>query len=113
MEKKIKRWGIKSRFLLVYTVLFLLMAVVIFQYFWDGDRTFVWAQDGLKQHYRALSYYSKWLRELIFRFFGLRGGLPLYSFSLGYPDNITLLCDRRPAQPSLHICAGKIHAVSV
>ena len=88
MEKKIKRWGIKSRFLLVYTVLFLLMAVVIFHYFWDGDRTFVWAQDGLKQHYRALSYYSKWLRELIFRFFGLRGGLPLYSFSIGYGSDI-------------------------
>ena len=64
------------------------MAVVIFHYFWDGDRTFVWAQDGLKQHYRALSYYSKWLRELIFRFFGLRGGLPLYSFSIGYGSDI-------------------------
>ncbi|MDE7325550.1 MAG: YfhO family protein [Lachnospiraceae bacterium] len=111
-----KAWNGKTKFFLAYTVLFILMVWIIFHYFWEEDRTFVWAQDGIKQHYRALSYYSKWLRELISRLFGARLGLPSYSFSIGYGsdilttlhyyaigDPLNLLCIFVPEQSMLYL----------
>lgn len=106
----------KFPFFLIYTVIFGFMLWVVFRYFWENGRTFVWAQDGWKQHYRALLYYSKWLRELFSRLFITHDfHLPSYSFSIGYGadilttlhyyaigDPLTLFCVFVPESAMLH-----------
>lgn len=88
MDKRKINWT-KRKFFFLYTALFILTAWIVFRYFWENDRTFVWVPDGWKQHYQALLYYSKWLRELFSRLFIQHNfNLPSYSFSLGYGADI-------------------------
>ncbi len=79
----------KTKFLIVYTVIFIPMSWVVFRYFWNGNRTFLWLPDGWRQHYKGLLYYSKWLREVFSRLFVEHTlELPSFSFSIGYGSDV-------------------------
>ena len=56
-QKKIS--GGWKRFSILYTVLFALLAAVIFRYFPMEGKNMVWKGDGLSQHFTALCYYAK------------------------------------------------------
>lgn len=82
-----RRDGLK--FWLIYSAVFLAAVCLVFHYFWDNNRSFVWMPDGWRQHYRGLLYYSKWLREIFTNLFvehTLR--IPTWSFSIGYGSDI-------------------------
>ncbi len=79
----------RLKFLLLYTVIFIPMSWLVFQYFWNGNRTFLWMPDGWRQHYKGLLYYSKWLREVFTRLFVEHSlQLPSFSFSIGYGSDV-------------------------
>lgn len=62
MEKVTKR---RLQFFLAYTGCFLILAYSIFSVFLTEQKSFVWVPDGLQQHFNALLYYRRWLREII------------------------------------------------
>lgn len=52
-----------------YTLLFCILAAVCFVYFWLDGKSFVHAGDGVNQHYKALLYFSRWMREIVHTLF--------------------------------------------
>lgn len=81
-------------YILCYTALFALCALVVFWYFIVNDKSFIWAGgggnlDGISQHYTALSYWGSYLRS-IFRTFISTGkiSIPLYSTSIGLGGDV-------------------------
>lgn len=76
-----------------YTLLFCILAVICFIYFWAGGKSFVHAGDGVNQHYKALLFFSRWMREAVHTLFlGSGSAFPDFSvrFGLG-ADHFTTL----------------------
>lgn len=61
-----------------YTIAFLLITPLVFYSFIQQNRSFVWKLDGLAQHYQALLYFGKYLRDLVFH-----GQFKMIDFSIG------------------------------
>lgn len=81
----------KSRYsyLTAYTVLFVVSAIVILFRFGLYKKSIIWYQDGLKQHYNALLYYGKYLRQIAETLFKEhRFELPMWDFTIGYGSDI-------------------------
>ncbi|MCL2563259.1 MAG: YfhO family protein [Oscillospiraceae bacterium] len=77
----------------VYTILFGIVAALVFSSFFRNDKSFIWHADGLSQHYPTLIYYGATLREILRNFFATGAlDIPLWSFSIGYgSDTLTTL----------------------
>lgn len=76
---------------LAYTALFLLLAGVLAGIFAANGRSFIWYGDTLTQHYPALMYYGRWLREAA-RCLLSGAAVPTWDLSIGYgADIITTL----------------------
>ncbi len=76
-------------FFISYTVLFCVFSLLVFWYFPYFHKSFIWQQDGLKQHYNGLLYYSKYLKALFHGVFAGEGfKLPMWDFSIGYGSDI-------------------------
>lgn len=82
----------KRVFLLSYTLLFLVMAGIVFWPFFKEGKTFIWvggASDGWAQHYTALVYYGRWLRDAAEQIFAEHNfSIPTFSFSIGYGSDL-------------------------
>ena len=79
----------KEAYLISYTFLFCLVSLLMFWYFPAYHKSFIWQQDGLKQHYNGLLYYSRYLKDIISTL--LSGGgfrLPMWDHSVGYGSDI-------------------------
>ncbi len=79
----------KHGYLVAYTLSFCLVSILMFWYFPLYHKSFIWQQDGLKQHYNGLLYYSRYLKEIVsglVRGQGLR--IPMWDFSVGYGSDI-------------------------
>lgn len=48
-----------------YTGLFMILAFLVFSWYFLSGRTFVWNGDGWVQHYKALVYYARYLRSVL------------------------------------------------
>lgn len=55
----------KRSYYLVYTVSFCLMVICCFSWFIFSRRSLIWQMDGWSQHFKALVYYSAYLRNII------------------------------------------------
>lgn len=74
---------------ILYTLLFIVMIFVVYGYFFAEGKSFIWLTDGWEQHYKALLYYSKWLKDMVSNlWFHHSFHLPTYSFSIGYGSDI-------------------------
>lgn len=85
MEKK------KAKCYWIYTGLFLLMCVAGFLPFIMEGKSFVWGagvEDGLSQHFSALAYYGKWIREVVKSLISGNPKFPMWEMSLGYGADI-------------------------
>lgn len=79
----------KYAFLLSYTVLFCFFSLLLFWYFPVFHKSFIWQQDGLKQHYNGLLYYSRYLKSIISGVLSGQGiSIPMWDFSIGYGSDI-------------------------
>ena len=79
----------KYSYFVSYTLFFCFISVLMFWYFPLFHKSFIWQQDGLKQHYNGLLYYAKYLKD-IFRSIFSGGGfaLPMWDHSIGYGSDI-------------------------
>lgn len=57
--------GRKRNYYIVYTIFFLIMTFFCYSYFILSDTSLIWENDGWDQYYRALVYYSQYLRNII------------------------------------------------
>lgn len=81
--------GKRLEYYLIYSVLFLIMCWVMFHYFREVGASFVWKKDGFNQHFRALSYYSDWLQNIVKNLiYKHRLIIPMWSASIGYGSDI-------------------------
>ena len=72
---------------LIYTCTFFVLLPIIFYPFLATGKSFVWRADGIDQHYPALLYYGKVLRELL-----AGNGFPMVDFKIGMGfDTLTTL----------------------
>ncbi len=84
----------KWAFPLCYTALFLLCALLCLGYFVLADRSLVWSgtegyQDGIGQHYIALSYWGDYLREIIRTLLTEgRWSVPTFDTSIGLGGDV-------------------------
>ena len=55
----------RIKYYLIYSSLFVLLCLIVFQWYFFAGKTFIWKVDGWDQHYKALVYYGKYLRTII------------------------------------------------
>lgn len=78
-----------SRFVLVYSLFFVIMALIVYSPYIVRGRSFIWETDGLSQHYLALIAIGKWLREIFTNFFVEHTfSIPLWDFGIGTGGDI-------------------------
>lgn len=67
-------------YLSIYTLCFLVTFLLAYSPFWMNEKSFIWYNDGSFQHYPALIYIGKYIRQLIRDLF--RGNLSFRMFDL-------------------------------
>lgn len=83
------RSKIKNNCYITYTLMFILVSLIVFSYFYLNGKTFISHGDGWKQHYKALLYYSKYLKEVFRIIFSERSlAIPQWDFSIGEGSDI-------------------------
>lgn len=79
----------KKLFYIIYTALFCVMAVGVFYYIIKGGYSFIQDEDGFKQHYKSLVYYSEFLREVVRNIFIEHTfAVPQFDFSIGMGSDV-------------------------
>lgn len=79
----------RRKYYCIYTLCFLIAAVLAFGYFAVYQKSFIWKYDGLYQHYSSLVYYGKYLRSLIRTLLTEhRLSIPMWDMSIGYGSDI-------------------------
>lgn len=75
-------------YFILYTLLFMGIAFVIYRVFSENGKSLIWGSDGINQHYNALVYLGQWGRETIHQLLTGQGSIPLWDFNLGYGADI-------------------------
>jgi len=78
----------KKHFFLAYTFAFLIMALIGFYPFIKFDSSFIWNPDGTSQHYMALVYWGKYLREIAKSVLAGSLVIPQYDFTIGFGEDV-------------------------
>ena len=79
----------KRDFLILYTLVFALLAVLTHIYIYVSGKTLVWNLDGSGQHIKTLAFYGEWLRETLRHIFvDHEFSVPAWSFSIGYGADV-------------------------
>ena len=79
----------KYAYVVSYTAAFILLAAVVLFRFPLYRKTIIWQQDGLKQHYNAILYYGKYLRQILHTLITEhRLELPMWDHAIGYGSDI-------------------------
>ncbi|MCH5249568.1 MAG: YfhO family protein [Lachnospiraceae bacterium] len=55
----------RKKYFLAYTVCFSITSFIVYFWFIQAHRTLIWREDGWNEYYKALIYYSKYLRSII------------------------------------------------
>lgn len=75
-------------FLGIYSFLFLITVVFSYLPFFHNGISFIWFEDGAKQHYPTLIYTGQYLRRLLSSLFHGNFALPLFDFNIGMGADI-------------------------
>jgi len=77
--------GMKNdRYYIIYTAVFTAVAIAVYSSFLFSGRSFIWHQDGVEQHFNALAYFGRFLREFLLSGFTL----PMFDFSIGLGSDV-------------------------
>lgn len=86
-----KKWKLSERqlYYFAYSVLFVVIALIVFSWYFLKGKFLVWTVDGFAQHYKALVYYSEYMRDIIKNLL-LQHELiiPHWDFSIGEGSDI-------------------------
>lgn len=79
----------KQTYYLIYTICFVIAASLVFSWYFLNKKFLIWTVDGWSQHYKALVYYSQYLRNIVKNLL-LNHELiiPRYDFSFGEGGDI-------------------------
>jgi len=79
----------RKRYYFTYTILFAFISLIIFSYYYLNNRTFINSgNDGLIQHYKALLYYSEYLKTIITNIFNGKFIIPHWDFNIGEGSDV-------------------------
>lgn len=79
----------RQRYLLIYTILYLILAGLLVLFFKLQNRSLVYHADAWRQHLRALAYYGKWLRGNLWHLVHDHSlTAQAWSFGLGYGSDV-------------------------
>lgn len=79
----------RLRYVLAYTILYLILAGLLVLFFRLQNRSLVYHADAWRQHLRALAYYGKWLRGNLWHLLHDHSLTPqAWSFGLGYGSDV-------------------------
>lgn len=73
----------------VYSILFAITTLVVFSWYFLKGNFLIWTVDGFAQHYKALVYYSEYIRNIIIDFSSYHELIiPHLDFSIGEGSDI-------------------------
>lgn len=79
----------RQRYILIYTILYLILAGLLILFFKLQNRSLVYHADAWRQHLRALAYYGKWLRGNLWHLVHDHSlTAQAWSFGLGYGSDV-------------------------
>lgn len=79
----------KRSYYLLYTALFWIFASMILYFYYSQGRTMIdYNGDGFRQHFRALLYYSDYLKTIIHNLFSGHLIIPQWDFAIGEGNDI-------------------------
>lgn len=55
------------RYIGIYSLFFVITAILVFAYNFISGKTFIWKADGWEQHFKALLYYADYLKEFFYK----------------------------------------------
>lgn len=74
----------KRRYYCVYTFVFIILSIIVFYVFYSNGKSLIYNADGWTQHYKALIYYSRYLKNIFKNIFiNHKFVIPQYDFSIG------------------------------
>lgn len=59
----------KRQYFITYTILFAVMCLIIYCWYFFTGRTFIFKGDGWNQYYKAMVYYSEYMRDFFYNLF--------------------------------------------
>ncbi|MBO6066512.1 MAG: YfhO family protein, partial [Lachnospiraceae bacterium] len=71
-----------------YTSAFFFLCVIVFPWYYCIGRALMWKGDSWTQHYKALLYYSRYLRKIVGSFFTGHPSVPAFDLSIGEGNDI-------------------------
>lgn len=84
-----KQCGPRKKYWIVYTLAFALTSFFVFSWFLFSGKSLIWISDGWSQHYKALLYYSGYLKSIIKHlWFEHRLVIPDWDFYIGEGSDI-------------------------
>lgn len=79
----------RQRYILIYTILYLILAGLLILFFKLQNRSLVYHADAWRQHLRALAYYGKWLRGNLWHLLHDHSlTTQAWSFGFGYGSDV-------------------------
>ena len=73
----------------VYSILFAGMIYGVFYYFFANNVSFINSADAFRQHIKALAYYAKWMRGVLYHLVKEHSlSIQTFSFGMGYGTDI-------------------------
>lgn len=79
-----KRIFEKYKYYFIYTIVFILISLLIYYPFYSSGKSLIYNGDGYSQHYKALIYYSDYLKKIFHNlFFEHKLLIPQWDFSIG------------------------------
>ena len=103
----------RGKVYLIYTLMFFIMCAAAFYPFYEAGKGFVWGagvEDGLSQHFAALSYYGRWIREAVSSLFGGHPEFPMWNMSIGYGADILATLNYYGVGDPLNLLYGLVPA---
>lgn len=79
----------RINYYIIYTILFIAIALACFLGFLLDGKSMIWKVDGLNQHYSSLAYFGKYLRSIITSLFSTgKLSIPLWDPHIGYGSDV-------------------------
>lgn len=75
-------------YICIYTMIFSLTAVITYSPFIVEEKSFIWASDGRYQHWPALIYVGKWLREFAHNLINGTPAFKMFDISIGMGSDV-------------------------
>lgn len=84
-----KKIQCRQRYYKYYTILFVFATALVFSWYFFTGTSFIWKNDGWMQHYKALVYYSQYLRQIFYGIFCEHQlNIPAWDFNIGEGSDI-------------------------